>query len=84
MPLSQPIDTAAALYTNIDDAAICYMKARTPDAAHIQWMPQEAANWLYQVVHYAVPLIQNLLGIGNAFDATGQYCDCENRPAEQR
>jgi hypothetical protein len=81
VPLSQPIDTAAALYTNNDDAAICYMTARTSDAAGIQWMPQEAANWLYQVVHYAVPLIQNLLGTGNAFDATGQYFDSENRPA---
>jgi hypothetical protein len=81
VPLSKPIDTAAAIYTNIDDAAICYMKAKIPDAEHIQWMPQEAANWLYQVVHYAVPLIQNLLGTGNAFDAIGQYCDLEKRPA---
>ena len=64
------------------DAAIAFMQTNSPGGSSIQYLPQECANWLYQASHYAVPLIQSLLGTGKAFDKRGRYLDAaDGRPA---
>ena len=51
-------------------------------AADIPWLPQEAAAWLYNATHYAIPLLQTLLWTQKAFDSKGCYVDVpSNTPA---
>ena len=50
-------------------------------AAGIPWLPQEAADWLYNATHYASPLLQTLVGTHKAFDSKGCYVDSSNTPA---
>ena len=80
--LPLPSDTAVAKFVAKPDAAIAYMQTNSPGGSSIQFLPQESANWLYQASHYAVPLIQSLLGTGKAFDNRGRYLDAaDGRPA---
>ena len=50
-------------------------------ASKVHWLPQEAADWLYQATHYVIPFLQTLLGTNSAFDANGEYRDASGRPA---
>ena len=84
--MGQPSDSSVvASYVNEPDAAIAYMQpaGATDDdsATGVQWLPQEAADWLYQATHYVIPLLQTLLGTNSAFDANGEYRDASGRPA---
>ena len=76
--------SVVASYVHEPDAAIAYMQpagATDDSATGIQWLPQEAADWLYQATHYVIPLLQTLLGTNSAFDANGEYRDASGRPA---
>jgi hypothetical protein len=60
--------TLAAVY-NTEHS---YMQLTSPcSTADIPWLPQEAADWLYNATHYAIPLPQTLLGTHKAFDSKG-------------
>ena len=77
-----PCDTVVAKFVSKPDAAIAYMQTDSPGGSSIQFLPQDIANWLYQASHYAVPLIQSLLGTGKAFDGMGRYVNlADSRPA---
>ena len=60
--MQTPSDTPAAAYAKAENAAIVYMKpVNMPvSAKDILWLPQEAADWLYQATHCAIPLLQTL------------------------
>ena len=91
MPLGQvemqtPSSVPAASYVKGPDAVTVYMQPINKGdtlgcAASIKWLPQEAADWLYQTTHYAIPLLQTLLGTHKAFDCKGHYLDADKRPA---
>ena len=44
-------------------------------------MVATAADCLYNATHYAIPLLQTLLGTHNAFDSKECYVDSSNTPA---
>ena len=78
--MRHPVDSAAAVYVREDDAAIAYMQPaahvnKKEEVFKVQWLPQEAADWLYQAMHYVMPFLQTLLGTNRAFDAHGVYRD---------
>ena len=84
--IGQPSGSSVvASYVREQDAAIAYMQpaGATDDdsATGVQWLPQEAADWLYQATHYVIPLLQTLLGTNSAFDANGEYRDASGTPA---
>jgi hypothetical protein len=70
--MQQPTNTPAAGY----DLECSYMLPSCGgSAADIPWLPQEAADWLYNATHYAIPLLQTFLGTHKAFNAEGYYVD---------
>ena len=82
--MQRPSDSVAAAYMRQKDSAITFMQTvadATDSATSIQWLPQEAADWLYQATHYVIPFLQTLLGANNAFDAKGEYRDASGEPA---
>ena len=81
--MRKPCDAPAAAYIQEANAAVAYMQAKnaTDSATDIQWLPQEAADWLYQATHYCIPLLQTLLGTHKAFNTKGQYLDANGEPA---
>ena len=83
VPVQTPSDTPVAAYIQKEDAATAYMQpvAASKHLQDLQWLPQEAADWLYQATHYSIPLLQTLLGTHKSFNLRGQYLDAEGKPA---
>ncbi len=78
-----PSGAPGADYINRTNAALVYMQPQrtTGSAKDIRWLPQEAADWLYQATHYSLPLLQTLLGTNQAFNRKGQYLNAKGEPA---
>lgn len=74
----------AAEYVKVADATSAYTRPakEVRFAADIHWLPQEAADWLYQATHYALPLLQTLLETKKAFNATGHDLDSHGEGTE--
>ena len=81
--MRKPSATPTAAYINPPNAAVAYMEPRKAPVrgALVHWLPQEAADWLYQATHYTIPLVQALLGTNKAFDHRGRYLDANGEPA---
>ena len=81
--MRKPSDAPAAAYIQKEHAVIAYMQPKSANrsATDIHWLPQEAADWLYQATHYSIPLLQTLLGTHKAFNRKGQYLDANGEPA---
>ena len=81
--MQTPSDTPAAAYAKAENAAIAYMKPiNAPvSAKDIPWLPQEAADWLYQATHCAIPLLQTRLGTQKSFNSNDEYVDANGEPA---
>ncbi len=73
--MRQPTDTPAAGYDSEWSYMLPSCRGSTED---IPWLPQEAADWLYNATHYTIPLLQTLLGTHKAFNAEGCYVDYKN------
>ena len=78
-----PSEGPAAAFIKQEDSAIAYLQAKRAEGSEkdIHWLPQEAADWLYEATHYAMPLLQTLLGTHRAFNSKGQYIDEDGEPA---
>ena len=78
--MQTPKNTPAAVY----HTASSYMQPSCQgSAADIPWLPQEAADWLYNATRYAIPLLQTLLGTHKAFNSKGYYLNQSNTPARE-
>lgn len=78
--MRNPRSTPAAAY-NTDRSYMQPTSIFCFFAEDIPWLPQEVADWLYNATHYAIPLLQTLLGTHKAFDSKGCYVDSSNTPA---
>ena len=79
-----PRNTPTAAYVTNPNSSVAYttpLSATGVGTSVHHWLPQEAADWLYQATLYTMPLLQALLGTNKAFDSTGRYLDHKGRPA---
>ena len=78
--LRQPSHAATASYKK--EGTIAYMHPPSAlQASQVRWLPQEAADWLYQALHAVLPLLQFLLGTSAAFNSEGKYLRADGGPA---
>lgn len=64
-----------------NNGAVAALRSRGPSGMEVPFTPQPVVNFLYQVMACTIATIQDLLGQGNRFEASGSFVNSKYGPA---